>query len=331
VTRIVPATSGIAEAVELLRAGEVIAFPTETVYGLGADARRADAVERIYTAKGRPAGNPVIVHVATVDEARQCASAWSPIAERLAQKFWPGPLTLILPRGPLLTPLVSAGRETIAIRCPNHPVAQELLRAFAGPIAAPSANRSGFTSPTSAGHVLAELDGRIPLIIDGGPSAIGLESTVLDLSGNTPTVLRPGAVTLEMLRAILPDARAAQTTVRPEDAAISPGLHHRHYAPRAAAYGFSARDWPVIATWAKANPPVALLTNSDAISLPAPHEMIRMPPKDSDYARILYAALRDADELGPRAILVLLPEESSGLWSAIADRLRRATEPFTAA
>jgi L-threonylcarbamoyladenylate synthase len=322
--------TGIAEAVELLHAGELVAFPTETVYGLGADARRADAVQKIYDAKSRPAGNPIIVHVATTEDARRCVTAWPPIVDMLAAQFWPGPLTLILPRGPSLTPLVSAGRETVAIRCPSHPVAQELLRAFDGPIAAPSANRSGFTSPTTATHVFAELSGRVPLILDGGPATIGLESTVLDLSADVPTILRPGAITLEMLQPFLPNVQMLHASVREEEAAISPGLHHRHYAPRARAFRFTVTDWPRVRTWANVNSPVALLTHDEAITLPAPHETIRMPGDERDYARALYAALRQADARGPRAIAVLEHEDTSGLWSAIADRLSRATEPFPA-
>jgi L-threonylcarbamoyladenylate synthase len=331
VTRIVPATSGLDAAVELLRAGEVVAFPTETVYGLGADARETSAVKKIYVAKGRPAGNPIIVHVATVEEARACAATWPEVAEVLAERFWPGPLTLIVARGKSLTPLVSAGRTTVALRCPNHPVAQALLRAFGGPIAAPSANRSGFTSPTTAPHVFAELSGRIPMVLDGGPSTIGLESTVLDLSAKVPTIVRPGAITINMLRLLIPDVQLQHTTVRVEESAISPGLHHRHYAPRARAYRFVAADWPRVRQWAGMNKPVALLSHDEEITLPAPHETILMPAVDADYARTLYAALREADVRSPRAILVLEPAEDGGLWHAIADRLHRATEPFPAA
>jgi L-threonylcarbamoyladenylate synthase len=333
VTHIIAATSGgrgLAEAVELLKAGDLVAFPTETVYGLGADARSAEAVQKIYEAKGRPAGNPVIVHVATAQDARRCTAEWPPIADMLAEHFWPGPLTLILPRGPSLTPLVSAGRDTVAIRCPSHPVAQNLLRAFDGPIAAPSANRSGFTSPTTATHVFAELSGRVPLIIDAGPSNIGLESTVLDLSGGAPTILRPGAITLEMLQPFLPNVQSVHAIVEREEAAASPGLSHRHYAPRARAYRFTAADWQRVRTWANINSPVAMLTHDDCITLPAPHETIRMPANEKDYARTLYAALRQADARSPRAILVLRHTDTTGLWSAIADRLSRATEPFPA-
>ncbi|MEI7768054.1 MAG: L-threonylcarbamoyladenylate synthase, partial [Phycisphaerae bacterium] len=192
--------TGLADAVALLHAGQVVAFATETVYGLGADARQPEAIARIYTAKGRPSYNPLIVHVATPADAREYMATVSAFAPELMAAFWPGPLTLVVPRGGALAPSVSAGLPSVALRCPAHPLAQALLRAFAGPIAAPSANRSGFVSPTTAAHVLAELDGRILLILDGGASAIGLESTVVDLTTSPPTLLRPGGITAEQIR-----------------------------------------------------------------------------------------------------------------------------------
>jgi L-threonylcarbamoyladenylate synthase len=329
-TRIVPAFSAINEAVALLRAGDLVAFPTETVFGLGADARSDTAIAKIYAAKGRPSGNPVIVHVATPEDAPSCTTDWPANAAALARAFWPGPLTLILPRGPALSPLVSAGRTTVALRCPHHVVATALLRAFAGPIAAPSANRSGFTSPTTAQHVFAELAGRIPLILDSPehPCTIGLESTVLDLSSGRPTVLRPGAVTLDMLHPILPDVQLAAHTVATTDAAISPGLHSRHYAPRTPAYRFDANQWPLVLQFTSVRAPVVVITYSSDMALPAPHHTIQLPADDRAYARALYAALRDGDELNANAILVACPPGTTGLWTAIADRLRRATLPL---
>jgi len=319
----------LAEAAELLRAGELVAFPTETVYGLGADARSDSAIKKIYEAKGRPGGNPVIVHVASAEAAHGFAAAWPAAAQRLAEKFWPGPLTMIVRRGAGLSPLVSAGRETVALRVPSHPVAAELLRAFAGPIAAPSANRSGFTSPTTAQHVLAELGGRVPLVIDGGACAVGLESTVLDLSGDVPRILRPGAVTAEMLREVVGRVENVQAVVSEEDSAISPGLHLQHYAPRKPAFRFAADNWNDARAWADVNGPVALLTWSDAISLPAPHETMRLPDDAAAYARILYAAMREADDKAVAAILVLMPESRAGMWAAVEDRLNRATKPMS--
>jgi len=329
-TRLEHGEKGIESAVELLRAGELVAFPTETVYGLGADARSVEAVQKIYDAKGRPSGNPVIVHVADVNSARNCVTVWPPLADQLAARFWPGPLTMILPRANTLCAAVSAGRQTVAIRCPRHPVAEALLKAFDGPIAAPSANRSGFTSPTTAAHVLAELNGRVPLIIDGGPCEVGLESTVLDLStGKAPTILRPGSITLEMLREVAPDVQLHAVTVKTTESAASPGLHDRHYAPRTMAYRFPRAEWPRVQQRAEANGPVALISFTDDVSLPAPHETLLLPDDPAAYARNLYAALREADEKKLNAIFVLLPEEHGGLWTAVTDRLRRATQVLT--
>jgi L-threonylcarbamoyladenylate synthase len=333
ITRIAP-PSDVPEAAALLQAGDLVAFPTETVYGLGADATSDSAVQKIYAAKGRPAGNPLIVHVPSTDAARACVTAWPDSAARLAEQFWPGPLTLILPRNGALSPLVSAGRPTVALRSPNHPIAQQLLRAADLPIAAPSANRSGFTSPTTAAHVYAELAGRVPLILDGssggGDCHIGLESTVLDLSTDTPTILRPGAITLEMIRPLLPHVQLANLTVSTEEAAASPGLHSRHYAPHTPAFCFTQTQWPHARHFADAHTPTALITWSDHIALPAPHSTLLLPQEEPAYARSLYAALREADALHAKAILVLSPPADTGLWLAVTDRLRRATQPLPA-
>ncbi len=330
-TRVERAETGVLLAAEYLRAGELVAFPTETVYGLGADARRDDAVRKIFAAKGRPSGNPLIVHVADPADARPAAGLtahWPLVAEKLAKRFWPGPLTLIVPRGPGLSALVSGGRHTVALRCPGHPVADALLRTFGGPLAAPSANRSGFTSPTTAAHVRAELEGRVPLILDGGACQIGLESTVIDISENVPTVLRPGAITVEMLREAIGGVQLGMTTVRLDESAASPGLHSRHYAPRTTAYRFTRAQWPLAQQYAAARKPVGLLSISEVVYLAAPHETMRMPADETAYARALYGALREADECGLNAILVLMPEERGGMWMAIQDRLTRATEPM---
>ncbi len=228
-----PDPSIIERAAALLRAGEVVVFPTETVYGLGAVALQTGAVERIFAAKGRPFNDPLIVHIAEENALEQLTSSIPGRAKLLARSFWPGPLTLILPRSPLVPKLVTAGLETVAVRMPRHPVALALIRAAASPIAAPSANRFMHVSPTTAQHALADLRGRVPLILDGGPCEVGVESTVLDLCSTVPTILRPGGVSLEALRAVLPDVQPPSQLVDavPAVALQSPGQLLTHYAP----------------------------------------------------------------------------------------------------
>ncbi len=228
-----PDPSIIERAAALLRAGEVVVFPTETVYGLGAAALQTGAVERIFVAKGRPFNDPLIVHIAEENALEQLTSSIPGRAKLLARSFWPGPLTLILPRSPLVPKLVTAGLETVAVRMPRHPVALALIRAAASPIAAPSANRFMHVSPTTAQHALADLRGRVPLILDGGPCEVGVESTVLDLCSTVPTILRPGGVSLEALRALLPDVQPPSQLVDavPAVALQSPGQLLTHYAP----------------------------------------------------------------------------------------------------
>src|SRR5713101_4350 len=233
-----PDPSTIERAAALLRAGEVVVFPTETVYGLGAAALQTGAVERIFAAKGRPFNDPLIVHIAEEDALEQLTSSIPGRAKLLARAFWPGPLTLILPRSPLVPKLVTAGLETVAVRMPRHPVALALIRAAGSPIAAPSANRFMHVSPTTAQHALADLRGRVPLILDGGPCEVGVESTVLDLCSTVPTILRPGGVSLEALRTVLPEVQlSARHNVVRENAQTeavaqkAPGQLFTHYAP----------------------------------------------------------------------------------------------------
>jgi len=324
----------IETAAELLRQGQVVAFPTETVYGLGADARSHAAVGRIYLAKGRPGTNPLIVHVSGVEAAKACVRGFPEKAFKLAEKFWPGPLTLVLPRAGVICAMVSAGLDTVAIRCPNHPVAQALLRAFGWPIAAPSANRSGFASPTTAQHVFAELNGRIPFILDAGRAGactVGVESTVLDLSGAegaVPTILRPGGVTKEMIEAVIGPVATFQGQVAAGAAAASPGMLTRHYAPRTAAFRIGRGEWDKARAWAAGKERVVLMTHDPALALGPPHETMVMPADPAAYARELYAALRAADGAWASSILVLMPDTEEGMWAAVADRLRRATEPL---
>lgn len=228
-----PAAAVIERAAELLRRGELVVFPTETVYGLGADAFQPAALEGIFAAKGRPLNDPLIVHVADDAMLENLTTALPDKARTLARAFWPGPLTLVLPRGERVPHLATAGMETMAVRMPSHPVARALISALGSPVAAPSANRFMHVSPTTAAHVLADLGGRVPLILDGGPCSVGVESTILDLSAEVPTILRPGGVSLEALRTVLPDVRppVKRANTSEETAQVAPGQLATHYAP----------------------------------------------------------------------------------------------------
>ncbi|MDC0675454.1 L-threonylcarbamoyladenylate synthase [Nannocystis radixulma] len=309
--------AAIARAAEVLRRGGLVAFPTETVYGLGADALDAAAVRRIFAAKGRPADNPLIVHVAAPEQARALARAVPPAAETL-MSLWPGPLTLVLPRAAVVPDVTTAGQDTVAVRIPKHPAALALLRACGRPVAAPSANRSGRPSPTTAEHVHADLDGVVDVILDGGPCAVGLESTVVDVTRATPMVLRAGGLSLEALRSVVGavDVLSGQDH---EAMSRSPGLRHRHYAPRArvvlVAPGQAA---------ARGGEAVAVMSQS-----PCPPGFVgrwRLMPGDLEgYAQALFGALRELDAPGVETIVVeTVPEV--GLGRAITDRLRRAAE-----
>ncbi|MCS7072736.1 MAG: L-threonylcarbamoyladenylate synthase, partial [Anaerolinea sp.] len=238
-----PEATAIAAAAGVIRAGGLVAFPTETVYGLGADATRADAAARIFAAKGRPASDPLIVHLAEVAAIEQVAVDVPPLALELAARFWPGPLTLVLRRSARIPDIVTAGAETVAVRMPAHPVARALIAAAAVPVAAPSANTFSRPSATTAAHVLADLGGRIDLILDSGPTPIGVESTIVDLLADPPAILRPGGVPLEALRALIP-----AITLRPRyldmdtGAASAPGQMIKHYSPRAPVRLYTGSD-----------------------------------------------------------------------------------------
>jgi L-threonylcarbamoyladenylate synthase len=228
-----PSAAALAEAARVLHGGGLVAFPTETVYGLGANALDASAVARIFAAKGRPANNPLIVHISETSQVQQVAADWPASAERLAERFWPGPLTLVLPKRDTVPEIVTARGPTVAVRVPAHPVAEALLRASGLPIAAPSANRSTELSPTRAEHVLGGLQGRIEMLLDGGPTSGGIESTVLDLTTIPPRLLRPGPIGVAELEAVIGSlARDAPIPVETSHALPSPGMMPRHYAPR---------------------------------------------------------------------------------------------------
>ena len=319
---IFPATSAhIEQAAQRLQTGELVAFPTETVYGLGANATDAKAVARIYARKGRPAFNPLIVHVADIEGVKRIA-VWNERAQKLAEHFWPGPLTLVLPSRGAVCEAVSAGLPSVAVRVPAHPVALELLRQSGLALAAPSANRSQQLSPTRASHVASSLGAEV-WILDGGACEIGLESTVLDLSGQTPQVLRPGALGARELQPILGEVLAPnQTSADDQTPRTSPGQMARHYAPRAAVRLFShltdAHFHAVMLGDGKKLGVLAL----EPTTLVA-HEIV-MPHDPLGYGRELYAALHELDEAGVELILIEeVPDVVS--WQAVRDRLKRAT------
>ncbi len=300
--------AGTARAAALLRAGEIVAFPTETVYGLGADARNGQAVARVFEAKGRPAFNPLIVHVTDPEVARRYV-AWSDMADRLAAAFWPGPLTLVLPlrEGHGISPLVTAGLDTLAVRMPAHPVAQALLAAFDGPVAAPSANPSGRISPTSASHVLTGLDGRIAAILDDGPCTVGLESTIVGLV-QTPALLRPGGLPAEAVEQAL-----HRPLTRPvaNDPISAPGQLTSHYAPGA-----------TVRLNAETTQPGEVLLGFGAVDC----DLNLSPSGDlHEAAANLFGHLHRLDAAGKPIAVTPIPDH--GLGRAINDRLRRAAAP----
>jgi len=308
----------ITRAADILRAGGLVAFPTETVYGLGADAANNQAVAKIFVAKGRPADHPLIVHIASADELPQWARDIPETAWVLAAQFWPGPLTLILKRARGVADAASGGLDTIGLRVPGHPVAQALLRAFGGGIAAPSANQFGRISPTCADHVRAELEGRIEAVIDGGPCAVGLESTILDLSSPLPRILRPGAVTLPMLEAILGKLGDAPATGAPK----VPGSLEAHYAPATLLRLVKPQALDAeVARLAAVGTVVVLARHASQSNVNL--RWIRLPAEAAAYGHELYARLREADALGSACILIETPPDGAE-WMAVNDRLQRA-------
>ena len=311
----------VSRAAELLRAGELVAFPTETVYGLGADASNPQAVAKIFAAKGRPADHPLIVHLPDASHLDRWAVDIPDAAHSLAAAFWPGPLTLILKRAPSVCDAITGGQDTVGLRVPNHPLALQLLREFEGGVAAPSANRFGRISPTTATHVCEELGDAVALILDGGPCAVGIESTILDLSGSEARILRPGMLDAEAIATVLGSPPASGSA---QEAPRVSGSLEAHYAPQtplrlvvAAALGDFARRA------LDAGKSVAVLS---AETLPIDHARLKWCRAATDpvqYAHDLYARLRELDASGCDQILVVAPP-ADGVWSAIADRLKRA-------
>jgi L-threonylcarbamoyladenylate synthase len=324
-----PTAANIARAAELLRQGDLVAFPTETVYGLGADAANPEAVKKIFIAKGRPQDHPVIVHIAEASQLQQWASDVPEAAHVLAARFWPGPLTLVLKRAPNVSDAVTGGQDTVGVRVPSHPVAQQLLRAFDGGIAGPSANRFGRVSPTSAVHVMQEFrkgdqsaQEQVGMILDGGASAVGIESTILDLSRALPVLLRPGAIGAAEIAAALGVAIETAGGAADKTQPRAPGMLESHYAPdtplillthQALLRELARTEGAGIAVLAF-NPPPAILPGE---------RWITASTDASAYAHDLYANLRVLDTLGCARILVEQPPDDAS-WTAVNDRLRRS-------
>lgn len=320
--------AAVQRAAAALRAGEVVAVPTETVYGLAANALNATAVARIYAIKGRPAHNPIIVHVAGKTMARRCVREWPAAVEKLARAFWPGPLTLVLPKAADIPDIVTADGPTVGVRWPAHPFVQAVIRECGFPLAAPSANRSNQLSPTTAEHVRKQLGGRLRWLVDGGPAPVGIESTVLDLTTHPPQILRPGMIYAEALAAVsgerpFPPGPACE----PPDPLRSPGMLRKHYAPRARVIvltwhdtaalqkQLTARNRPLDTAWIVAHTRIPAAAGFAGVSV--------LPHDAAAYARALYAEWYRCDEAGAKTIVMEAPPDTAA-WSGVADRLRRA-------
>lgn len=318
--------NAVRRATAMLRAGEVVALPTETVYGLAANALDARAVAKIFEIKGRPAHNPIIVHVASLEMARRCADTFSALAGQLAKAFWPGPLTLVLPRAQAVPKIVTAGGETVGIRWPSHPLIQAVIRECDFPLAAPSANLSNRISPTNAAHVQKQLAGLIPAIVDGGQSGVGIESTVIDLTVAPPQVLRPGMIHRESLTAA---GMSGIALAEPSEMGVlkSPGQLKKHYAPKAKLLVLNWRDDAELKL--KIQSSKSNIQNCHIIAhtrIPQAETFVRVSviPHDAEaFARAIYAELHRCDEAGAQTIVVEAPPDTPE-WSGIADRLRRA-------
>jgi len=325
-----PQPEAIAAAAACIRAGGLVAFPTETVYGLGANAWSSKAVEKIFRAKGRPPSDPLIAHIASLQQLPELARDIPAIAYQLAERYFPGPLTLVLAKAERVPSKLSAGLDTVALRMPQHPVALALLRQAQVPIAAPSANRFAGPSPTRAQHVLDDLDGAVDIVLDAGSCAIGVESTILSLVDSPPQLLRPGGLALEELRRIVPDLRYAPRYLEVDDTVPAPGSLRKHYAPRARVLLFSGEEYAVQAAMRKAvlQHESAGILASDAdlralSDLPVP--TARLGANAEEAALRLFAALRALDRQGVQHIVTRMPP-NHGLGLALGDRLLRAAD-----
>ncbi|MCB2153370.1 threonylcarbamoyl-AMP synthase [bacterium] len=316
--RLSTSTADLSRAAELLRGGRLVAFPTETVYGLGADATNDEAVRSIYAAKGRPSHNPTIIHVNHSSAAQRFAAAWPDAAERLTERFWPGPLTIVVPAGPDLSSAALAGGKTAGFRAPNHPAALELLAQCGRPIAAPSANVSGHLSPVDVDHVIHDLDGRIDAVIAGGPCRIGIESTVIDLSQDEPRILRPGMIDRAALESALGTA-VAEGVADQQSELRSPGLLTKHYAPRIPLHIKSRDEMLTAAT------EVSRVFLDSVPTFSGDHSLVGILPADpARFASSLYRVLWECQASGAHEIWLERPPVTDD-WTAIHDRLRRAS------
>lgn len=317
--------AAVRRATILLRAGSLVALPTETVYGLAANALDSSAVSRIFEIKGRPSRNPIIVHVASFEMAKCCVSAWPPLAKRLSRAFWPGPLTLVLSRSKEIPENVTAGGPTVGIRWPSHPFIQAVIRECGFPLAAPSANLSNQLSPTNASHVLKSLGDKIPLIVDGGQSQVGIESTVLDLATSPPRLLRPGMIHEQALLAVTGELTLGFGDN--EEILKSPGQLQKHYSPKASLVVLSwqnEEDLKVQSSKFRVQgSKLHVITHSQIPSAGSFGRVSVIPHDPEAFARALYAELHQCDDAGAEVIIVEAVPESDE-WRAIADRLKRA-------
>lgn len=330
--------TAIETAASIIRSGGVVAFPTETVYGLGADTFNASAVQKIFDAKERPAWDPLIVHVDSAEMLKQVIAAEPQHLNALAERFMPGALTVVVEKSERVPAIVTAGRQTVAVRMPAHPIALELIRTCQTPIAAPSANRFGKPSPTTAGHVLQDLDGRINAVLDAGPTFIGVESTVLDLTTEPPTLLRPGGITKEQLKEAIGDIQTANFEFRRNEVSISPllpspGLSPRHYAPHARLVPIDPTPNDLrnaIDTWLKTGKRVGVMQPDNWITINPSTQMVIYHWGEwgnwQNLAQRLFSGFRELDTQSVEVILVPLPPEEE-LAQAIRDRILRASQP----
>jgi L-threonylcarbamoyladenylate synthase len=330
-----PDPNAIARAAACLCAGGLVAFPTETVYGLGVHALDRQALARLFAAKERPANDPLIVHVSGIGDLAPLVADIPPETRALAARFWPGPLTIVVPRSRVVPDEVTAGLDTVAIRVPSHPVARALIAAARIPVAAPSANLFSRPSPTEAAHVLADLNGRIDMILDAGPTEVGLESTVVDLSQDPPVILRPGAIGIEVLRTVLVNVVRRETSAFDTLTLPSPGLMSRHYSPRAPLTIYDGDAEPALRALAlgarefiaRGDTVAVLAFAGDTAYLSAlPVRIVPLGREDApaEVAARLYAALRECDDIGADAIVARMLTTHHALGAAIRDRLRRA-------